>query len=218
MTSAPVILCFGDSNTHGTCPMQGIRDVRRFPLHERWPGVAQAVLGDSAQLIEAGHPGRTTLFDNRTAGGNRSGLTALNVYLESNCPLDCVVLMLGTNDLHAHYAISAQVVAWNLAQLIELIQQTPCGPVKGQAPKILIVAPPHIVETGFAASAMAGAAEKSQQLGACLRELADQYGTGFIDAATIVSADPLDGIHLSADAHIQLGHAIAEHITTLLEV
>ncbi|MGJ8590087.1 MAG: GDSL-type esterase/lipase family protein [Yoonia sp.] len=216
MKTEPVILCFGDSNTHGTRPMTGFRDVVRFPRNERWPGVTQAILGDSAQLIEAGHPGRTTIYDNKTAGGNRSGLTSLRVYLESDCPIDCVVLMLGTNDLHAHYAISAQVVAWNLAQLIGLIQQTPCGPAHGQSPDILIVAPPHIVETGFAASAMAGAAEKSHALGGHLRDLAEQYGAHFIDAAPLVSPDPLDGIHLSAESHIELGTAIAVKLMKFL--
>jgi lysophospholipase L1-like esterase len=178
--------------------------------------VAQTILADRAQLIEAGHPGRTTLYENMTAGGNRIGLKSLRVYLESNCPIDCVVLMLGTNDLHSHYAISAQVVAWNLAQLVELIGQIPCGPDNGQTPDILIVAPPHVVETGFAASAMAGAADKSHELGAHLRDLADQYDVNFLDAAPLVSPDPLDGIHLSAKSHIRLGTAIAEKLKTLL--
>ncbi|MDA8870095.1 GDSL-type esterase/lipase family protein [Rhizobiaceae bacterium] len=218
MTSKPAILCFGDSNTHGTRPMRGFRDVGRYLAKQRWPGVTQDILGDSAEIVEAGHPGRTTLFENRTGGGNRSGLNALGLYLESNCPLDCVVLMLGTNDLHAHYSLSAQVVAWNLAQLVELIQRSPCGPVEDRPPHVLIVSPPHIAERGFAAEAMAGASDKSKRLAVHYESLARQYGTSFLDAAAIVEPDPLDGIHLSSESHVTLGVAIAGKLTAVLQL
>ena len=35
----PTILCYGDSNTHGTVPMDHLDDVRRFGPHERWAGI-----------------------------------------------------------------------------------------------------------------------------------------------------------------------------------
>ena len=216
LNTAATVLCFGDSNTHGTRPMRGFRDVGRFPEGERWPGVARSILSGRAQIIEAGHPGRTTLYENRSGGGNRSGLTSLGIYLESNCPIDCVVLMLGTNDLHAHYGLCAQVVAWNLAQLIELIQQSPCGPDGGQTAQILVVSPPHVNEQGFAAGAMANAAGKSRDLASHYSELAEHYGVAFLDAALIVSPHPLDGIHLDAEAHTKLGAAIAEKLDTIL--
>ena len=43
------ILCFGDSNTFGTNPAGG-----RWPLHVRWTGVLQQLLGAEYRVIEEG--------------------------------------------------------------------------------------------------------------------------------------------------------------------
>ncbi len=50
----PVVLCYGDSNTHGTPPMAGPDEVRRFGPGVRWPSVMAAELGpvDSELSIE----------------------------------------------------------------------------------------------------------------------------------------------------------------------
>jgi lysophospholipase L1-like esterase len=39
------LLCFGDSNTHGTIPMRTREEVSRFDFEYRWPGVVQKQLG-----------------------------------------------------------------------------------------------------------------------------------------------------------------------------
>jgi len=50
------ILCYGDSNTHGTKPMRAEKDVARFASLERWPGIVGAELGAEYQIIEKAFP------------------------------------------------------------------------------------------------------------------------------------------------------------------
>ena len=40
-----VVLCYGDSNTHGTMPMDRLEDLGRFEPGARWPGALAAELG-----------------------------------------------------------------------------------------------------------------------------------------------------------------------------
>jgi lysophospholipase L1-like esterase len=217
MTTKPVILCFGDSNTHGTPPMVSINDLARFAQHERWPGVVRIQLGEQAHIIEEGQPGRTTLYDDPTAGGERNGMTALCISLESHRPIDYVVLMLGTNDLHTRFGLSAWVISLSIKKLIVKIQQMPCGPHNDVAPRILLVSPPPVIEQGFAAQALIGAAAKSLEFAQHFEMIARETGVEFMDAGKIISADPLDGIHFSAESHRVLGAAIATKLTHMMD-
>ena len=101
------ILCYGDSNTFGTnpthCPI-------RHPLHVRWTGRLQSLLGPNYRLIEEGMGGRSTVWDDPLEPG-RNGLTFLPVALQSHRPLDLVILSLGTNDCKSIFHASPRVIA-----------------------------------------------------------------------------------------------------------
>ena len=53
------ILCYGDSNTYGYNPVNGLR----YPKDVRWTGVLQKLLGEQYAVIEEGCNGRTTVFE-----------------------------------------------------------------------------------------------------------------------------------------------------------
>ena len=53
-----VVLCYGDSNTHGYVPGTGAR----YPFDIRWTGVLQKQLGFDVRVIEEGLCGRTTIL------------------------------------------------------------------------------------------------------------------------------------------------------------
>ena len=53
------ILCYGDSNTYGYNPVNGLR----YPKGVRWTGVLQKMLGEEYEVIEEGCNGRTTVFE-----------------------------------------------------------------------------------------------------------------------------------------------------------
>jgi len=212
MADLPVVLCYGDSNTHGADPATG----DRFPRGVRWPGVLAGLLDGEACVIEEGLNGRTTMRDDPYSPG-RNGLAYLVPCLDSHAPVDVVVIMLGTNDLKATFSLGASDIAAGAATLVDTVLRSQGGP-HGGPPKVLLVAPPalgapnEVMEIwGFA-----GANERNGALPRLYRAAALDAGAAFLDASAVVTADPADGIHLSAGAHQTLAHAIAGAVRPLL--
>ena len=88
------ILCYGDSNTYGLMP----DSPDRYPRDVRWTGILQKKLGEDYYVIEEGLSGRTTLWDDPIEE-HKNGKKYLLPCLDSQKPVDLVILMLGTNDL-----------------------------------------------------------------------------------------------------------------------
>jgi lysophospholipase L1-like esterase len=204
----PTILCYGDSNTHGTCPMRHMQDRRRMDAAARWPGIMAAALGPDWTVIEEGLPSRTTVHPDAIDGAHKNGLAVLPAALESHRPLDIVALMLGTNDLKARFALTTQDIAASADRLILTLLTSDAGP-DWAAPKVLLIAPPPVLEAGCLAEIFAGAAAKSARLGAMYGKVAERRGVGFLDAGAVIASSPTDGVHFEADAHAALGQAVA---------
>ena len=164
------ILCFGDSNTHGTRPMPSLDGAGRFGHEARWPSVMGKDLGSEFEVITEGHPGRTTVHDDPMTGEYRSGVRVLPALLESHKPLDMVILKLGTNDLKSCFHVSATDIAFFLDRLVRMIRAAGAGP-DGTEPKVLVVAPPPILEVGCLAEMFAGGAAKSHGLAAAIQAM-----------------------------------------------
>lgn len=207
----PVVLCYGDSNTHGSMPMPGPEGAGRYAPDVRWPGITARALGPDWQVIEEGLGGRTTVHEDVVEGGARNGLAVLPAALHSHKPLDVVVLMLGTNDFKQRFSVTAQDIANSCGRLVTCIRDQRLDP----DPAILLVCPPPIIETGYLGTMFAGGAAKSQALAPALRDVAARHGVAFWDAAEVAQVDPLDGVHYSADTHAALGHALAHQIGSL---
>ena len=101
--AATRILVFGDSNTWGWIPVERGYPTTRYFAGERWPGVAQAALGERYEVVEEALNGRTTdLADPAVpelSGAGFDGSAYLPAAVASHLPLALVVIMLGTNDL-----------------------------------------------------------------------------------------------------------------------
>lgn len=205
------LLLFGDSNTHGTKPLPDLGVSERFARDERWPGRLRKLLLDW-EVIEEGHPGRTTVHDDPVEGNHRNGLTVLPALLESHRPLDVVAVMLGTNDLKERFSVNATDIAHSLERLVRVILASGAGPGQG-APGVLLICPPPIVEVGCLAGMFAGGAAKSQALAAEVRKAAARVGVPFLDAGEVVTVSPIDGIHYDAKANPALAKAVAAAIT-----
>lgn len=202
------ILCFGDSNTHGTRPMPTLDGAGRFDHAARWPSVMGKALGPNYEVINEGHPGRTTVHDDPMTGEYRSGVRVLPALLESHQPLDLVILKLGTNDLKNCFHVSAADIAFFLDRLVRMIRASGAGP-NGAAPQVLVVAPPPILEAGCLAEMFAGGAVKSHGLASAIHAMATRLNAGFFDAGRVIAVSPVDGIHYEAEAQVQLGLAMA---------
>lgn len=212
--SERVVLAFGDSNTHGTMPMETLEDTGRFGPAERWPGVCAAALGSGWRVIEEGLPGRTTVHPDPIEGVHKNGLAVLPAILESHCPIDLVVVMLGTNDLKQRFAVSALDIGESASQLLHAIRHSYTGPEGGQ-PRMLLVAPMPIEEVGCLADMFTGGAAKSREVAGQYARVAAHHGAAFLDAGEVIAVSPVDGIHFDAAAHAALGQAIAAKIADM---
>jgi lysophospholipase L1-like esterase len=207
---ARTVLLFGDSNTHGTMPMPDLGFSGRFDRDERWAGRLVKLLPDW-EVITEGHPGRTTVHDDPVEGAHRNALRVLPALLESQKPVDVVVVMLGTNDLKERFSVNAGDIALSLERLVRMIRASDCGP-GGTGPQVLLVAPPPIVEVGCLKGMFAGGAAKSVALAAEIAAAAKRVGVPFLDAGQVVKVSTVDGIHYDAEANPKLAQAIAAAI------
>ena len=167
------ILCFGDSNTYGTNPV----DKSRYDLHKRWPGILRDQLGEKFWIIEEGQPGRTTVW-NDPIEGIKSGREYLIPCLESHSPLDLVILLLGTNDLKERFSLTATDIALGARTLIQIIQSS------SSAPQVMLIAPPPVLDIPNLWEPMRGAPETSKRLAAAYQKVASENNCHFLDAGS----------------------------------
>ena len=113
------ILAFGDSNTWGLVP--GSKTLERYPDTVRWTGILQKSVSDT-RIIEEGLCGRTTVFEDALRPG-RKGVASLSISLESQCPVDAVILMLGTNDCKAFYNVTPETIGLGIEQCVNEIEK-----------------------------------------------------------------------------------------------
>ena len=132
------ILCYGDSNTHGFNPANGLR----YPRHVRWPGALADLLGAEYHVVEEGCNGRTTVHADPLEPW-KDGKFYLKPCLNTHKPIDLVILMLGSNDLkkifHADAAQAADGAGTLVYEILKFTEQK-----QGYQPQILLVSPPEI--------------------------------------------------------------------------
>jgi lysophospholipase L1-like esterase len=204
------ILCYGDSNTWGYDPAT----TERLNRDTRWPGVLRKELGEGHLVIEEGLNGRTTVWDDPIEG-YKNGKEYLIPCLETHKPLDLVVIMLGTNDLKKRFSLSAFDIAYSAGVLVDVVRKSEAGP-EGAAPGVLLVCPPPVGKLTEFAEMFEGAEGKSCRLGGWFRQVAQEQSCKLLDAGEVVTASDLDGIHLEADEHRELGRAVAAVVRRML--
>lgn len=201
------LLCFGDSNTHGTAPMHSIDDRRRFGPDTRWPVRAAEKLDWT--LIEEGLPGRTAAFPDPVMGAHMDGTEGLKIALESHIPIDWLTIMLGTNDAKARFGASPERILGGIACLLDIAQDSERQARHGGF-RILLIAPPPVIEVGAIRDQFWGARARGLELGPMIGALAAARGCAFLDSGKVIEASPVDGVHFEAEAHLALGAAVAE--------
>jgi lysophospholipase L1-like esterase len=207
------ILCYGDSLTWG----YDAAGPSRHAPEDRWPNVLQRLLGEKAQVIAEGLNGRTTAFDDHTAGVDRNGARVLPTVLSTHAPLDLVIIMLGSNDMKPFLCGQAIGARQGMRRLVEIVRNH-AYPFGYDVPEILLVAPPVLSQTGdpdFAAT-FRGGVEQSAMLASFYSDLADIEGCGFYDAASVARTTPLDGVHLDADNTRAIGKGLEPIVRMML--
>ena len=209
------ILCFGDSNTYGYDPRGG-----RFDEETRWTCRLGKILGDGYAVIEEGFNGRTCVYDDPIEGGYKSGADYLPPCLMSHSPLELVVLMLGTNDAKRRFGLTPMTIGEGMMQLVRLTRLYAVDG-SGSPSKILMVAPPPILETlpqtrhgeCFGDQAVA----VTRGLAAEYARIAKLLRCEFFDAAGWAEVSTLDAVHLSREGHAGLAEGLARKIRQILE-
>lgn len=207
----PTVLTYGDSNTHGTPPTPEAGLYLRLGPRDRWPCVMQRVLGPDWTLIEEGLPGRTTVFNDPVTGPTMNGLLGLPMALRSHGPIDWLTIMLGTNDCQIHHGATAEQITGGLAALLAFAL-SPEMQTRHDGFRILVIAPPPVVETGPWVADFHRGAAKSEAMIPLYRDLAAARGAAFLDASQHIAVSPVDGVHFDAAAHHALGHEVAKMI------
>ena len=208
------ILVYADSLSWGIVPTTR----RRLPFDERWPGVMENQLnasGHRVRVVEDCVNGRRTVWDDPYKPG-RNGLAGIAERIEAHSPLALVILMLGTNDFQSMHPHDAWHSAQGIAALIRAIRAAPIEPGMPVPPVLVVAPPPFDDPRGPLAPKFAGAGAKSRGLAAAFASVASELGCPFFDAATVTTASRVDGIHLDADQHLVLGHALAGVVPPLL--
>ena len=219
------ILCYGDSNTWGLDPDTFNFTTWEFTRHAydvRWTGRLASILGSSCRVVEEGYNGRTTVFEDPIRPG-RCALPHFPVSFYSHEPLDLIIIMLGTNDTKDIYSAQASVIGMGLDRLLrELFQEVPVS--LSRSLKVLVVSPPAVApiilggESGYYPGFSAASREKSLQLPNVYQKLATKWKCGFLNATTLVTPSPVDGLHLDGAAHAKLADAVAAKVKEMLEL
>ena len=209
------ILAFGDSLTWGY--VAGTRD--RHPFETRWPNALAAGLGARARVIEEGHNGRTTVFDDPTTFDDRNGAKALPVALASHQPLDLVIIMLGTNDIKYANRCRAFDASMGMTRLIEIVQKFSFIP-QFNRPEVLIMSPPALVPTTdeWFNDLWGHAIAESKLFAQHYARVAKEMSVHFFDAGSVAKADPTDGGHLDAANTKAIGMALVPVVKGILEI
>lgn len=209
------ILCFGDSNTWGFDP----DTMNRFPENVRWTRLLAAKLGDGYEIIEEGQNGRTIATDDDIEG-EKNGITYIAPCIESQSPLDLLIIMLGTNDLKKRFALSASDIADEMRVFLGKVQTAYLYHME-TPPQILLISPIHMGDNirdswlgedfGFES-----ATERSLQFGRLFKEVAEEFDCHFLDGATLADPSKSDACHMDAAGHKVFAEGVYNKVIDIL--
>jgi lysophospholipase L1-like esterase len=220
------VLCFGDSNTYGTCRSDSSTfgtptddpDYIRLNPDRRWTGVLQRLLGQGYDVIEEGLNGRTTDLDYEDrAGGN--GRSYFGPCLLSHRPLDVVVIMLGGNDLKPSFGRTPQAVADALGGYVDDVAAH-LTDRRGRVPATVLVGPISVDDTAPGYRDVVGddydpaIPTRFRELATALRRVAQERGVRYLDAAQVARPGD-DGIHLALESHPPLAELVAATVRSV---
>lgn len=207
------ILCFGDSNTYGYNPENGLR----YEKNERWSGILQEILCEDL-IIEEGLNGRTTIFDDPIAG-DRVGIDALIPSIKEFSPIDLIIIMLGTNDVKEKFNATPEDINNGIEMLIQKVNINNKLFSNNNA-NILIVAPVPLAK-GICSMTFVGemgeiAYQNSKKLADLYEQTAQKYKCHFIDAGNYAKCSESDFVHLGKEAHRNIANAVANKISEII--
>jgi lysophospholipase L1-like esterase len=182
------ILCFGDSNTYGYDPRSYFGD--RYAEIARWVNILSEEL--KCLVINAGEKGREVPHTSWE-------ITEFSRLLVMEQPIDCLIIMLGTNDLLQ--GNDAATVANRMKVFLRKIDFP--------SRKILLIAPPGLKLGEWVDSAIL--IDASKELHKAYQRLAESMGMNFVNAGEWNPEIAFDGVHLTEEGHRTLAYGLLQH-------
>lgn len=141
---------------------------------------------------------------------SRNGLATLPLLMDTNYPLDLVVIMLGTNDTRTDIDADLDRIVHGMKQLIECVQSSYFGP-NFTSPKVMILAPAPILSIASKNFDVYNdtSVAKSKKLPELYEKLTKEKHCYFLSIAPFVKVSEMEGVHLEQESHAELAKAIA---------
>jgi len=198
------ILCIGDSNTWGFHP----KDEQR--IKKRWTKVLAELMPEN-EIVEEGMNGRTLLSVDPLIP-ERCGIAGLKMLLMSHKPIDCVVLMLGTNELKTFFECSASYIAEGVREFIKVILDPELWQ-RFNVPRLLVVSPVLIREELIINGDVFGDFDEksvleSKLMADAISKVCNEYKVDFMNAADYAKASIIDNIHMDEENHGKFAEAV----------
>ncbi len=206
------ILCFGDSNTWGHDPCN---DGKRFSFDKRWTGIVTKYLGDGFSVQEEGLCGRTTVFED-PFDPYLCSKDSLPVILRTHCPIDLVILMLGTNDIKQYFHADISAITQGIETLLQMIQKPEFS--QGYPVAQILLISPILIGEQIADSPFGElfdgrhAYQLSLKLAKAYQKTAQKFHCHFLNAAEYARPSAKDCLHLDSAGHAALAKAIGAEV------
>ena len=207
------ILCYGDSNTWGYIPGS---DHERYNENTRWTRLLSTKLGEDFEIIEEGLNSRTLISnDPRPGKEGKSGYDYLIPCLDSQDPIDLVVLMLGTNELKYTNNKTPEEIGEILEEKFVKTILNRKSQISNNYPKLLLVTPPLVNEDADSTTKKKylNATEKSNKLNDIYKDVALRNNCYFLSNDRLTPG--IDGIHLSSEKHAYLAENLYNEIVKI---
>ncbi len=206
------ILCIGDSNTWGYNPLNGLR------FEKRWTKVLAELMPEN-EIIEEGLNGRTLLSVDPEIK-ERCGITGLKMLLMSHKPIDCVVVMLGTNELKKFFPANAEYIAEGVREFIKIILASTLWE-RFYIPKLLIVSPVLIGKELIKNEDAFGDFDEnsviqSKRMAEAISAVCSEFHVDFMNAADYAKASLVDNVHMDEENHEKLAEAMNAKLREIL--
>ncbi len=199
------ILCFGDSNTWGAVPCSNLR----YSETERWTKVLQNLLKQDYEIIEEGLPSRTMCtFDTRPERMHTMGSQYFVPCVHAHDKIDCILLMLGTNELKSEYQNTCPKIVNMLKIYVNFVKNFK-SKIDNSTPKLIICGIPTIDENNYTPPhKFEGATKKAIEVNKMFGQYCKENNITFVDNSDLTVG--ADGVHLTLEAHKLLANKLAE--------
>jgi len=144
-----------------------------------------------------------------------NGEKNLPFLLESNLPIDLVVLFLGGNDVQPMIGKTAMEAALGCGTLIRIIKNTNFGR-DGKIPEILLISPHLINESkNLMNLCFEGSEKEFDKFSKNYETVAKYFKTHFLDLKNLVKASKFDGVHYDIEGNKTVADLIYKKIQSI---